>query len=152
MAANSWTIDGTATSLLGAQPAPQPGESETYEFKLNPSSSRSVASVRERYRTLRPRWKHANTVSVDTTVDDKVVYNQSRGGSALAEFAIVDDPLGRGFWGLIVDGDDEVEAIDDGSGQEIAATLSLEVAYIANRAQYPDKQSVRDAHERRGFH
>ena len=152
MAANSWTIDGTAASLLGAQPAPQPGESETYEFKLNPSHSSTVASVHERYNALRPRWKHANTVSVDTTFDDKVIYNEGRGDAALAEFAIVDDPLGRGFWGLITDGDDKVETIDDGSGQEIAATLSLEVAYIADLAQYPDKQAVRDVHERRGFH
>lgn len=152
MTANSWTADGIAASLMGKQPRGQPGASETYTFQFNPSVDPEVGSVRERYEAVASRWEHASTLTIKTDFDDEVVYSSTRTDlDHLVALEPVTDPLGRGIWGLITGGSDEVEVVDDGE-QEVAASIDLEVSYIAPLGKYENKAAVRSVHEERGFH
>lgn len=148
-----WLVDGIPAGLNGGQPRPQPGAESTYELVLRPDTmgeldGTGMSDHVDRYRDLRDRARHANTIAMDVRMDDKVIYAVGR-----ADF----DPLvsvrpgrydetGIGIWGLIT-------AIEGApSLPQAVAQLSVDVAFIAEYSRYADKAAVRDAHERSGFH
>lgn len=148
-----WLIDGIPVYLDGGQGRLQPGEENTYELALAPDQRGALDGTGmsdhvDRWRELRDRGRHSNTLSMSVTINDKVVYSVGRDGfDPLVSIRPGQyDETGIGIWGLVTG----VEGAP--SLPQAVVQLSIEVAFIAEFSQYDDKQTVREAHERRGFH
>lgn len=146
-----WLIDGIPAYLVGPQERPQPGESGTYELvEMEYEEGLETTWARDneqRYRMLRDRAKHSQTIALDVTIRDKPIYSVPNIGFdplVSVEPGLYDD-FGTPIWGLVT-------AVSDSTmNASRYAEFSMDVAYLADRDAYPDKAAVRAAHEREGF-
>lgn len=134
-----WSIDGTvANALIGSQPALNLGETVSYEFEFHPVSDLPDHITRvSNFDSVR---KQAGRAVILDLLDGGVRYKPQTQTDLLVSVEPGADVQGaEAIWGVIMG-----HSISDNTPQE-TIRLTLEIAYLADYSEYPDKLSVSNA-------
>jgi len=151
----AWILDGGspartvyATGLIGSLGEQTHGQSDTYRFAFTETvpADPAGASAVERYREVRSWLENTERLVVYDSPTRTYYREQHSDESLLLRVVAGESIVGTaGFWALVTGGSDTTTT------PQRAATIDLELTYLADLAAYETHEQARVAHERTGL-